>query len=63
MQQIHIIGLSPRTGTTLLMELIVSCFEMDGWADHELNYFLAPEPPVERYCSKATGDLEFARSA
>lgn len=45
------------------MELIVSCFEMDGWADHELNYFLAPDPAVDRYCSKATGDLVFARSA
>ena len=57
MQHVHIVSLSPRSGTTLLAELLVSCFEFDGHADHEMNLVYAPRPPVERFCSKFPSDI------
>ena len=52
MNHVHIVGLAPRSGTTLLMELMVSCFDFDGYADHELGLIYQPAEKVESYCSK-----------
>ncbi|MEP6355089.1 MAG: hypothetical protein ABJ081_00205 [Hyphomicrobiales bacterium] len=57
MEHVHIVGISPRTGTTLLAELMTCCFEFDGWAAHELNIYYSPKPKVARYCSKNPRDL------
>jgi len=37
------------------MELMVHGFVFDGYADHELELAYAPDPPVERFCSKSPG--------
>ena len=65
MKHIHIASISPRAGTTLLMELMVSCFEFDGYADHELELLFHPTEKVDRFCSKNPGykDLQLAPSA
>ena len=60
MKQVHIVSPSPRTGTTLLMELMVHGFVFDGHADHELEVVYAPDPPVDRFCSKNPANLKFA---
>lgn len=36
---IHIVGCSPRSGTTLLQELMVTCFEIDHFCEHERSLF------------------------
>ncbi len=65
MDHVHIVALAPRTGTTLLMELMVSCFDFDGYADHELGLRYQPAEKVERYCSKnpSVRDVKLALSA
>ncbi|QXP87012.1 sulfotransferase [Methylococcus capsulatus] len=37
--RIHIVGCSPRSGTTLLNELMVTCFEIGGFAEHEQSIY------------------------
>lgn len=39
-QRIHIVGCSPRSGTTLLHEIMITCFEIDGHCEHEQSIFL-----------------------
>lgn len=51
MKRLHIVG-CPRSGTTLLMELVSTCFESDGYCEHEQSLF---EPVPER------GDLYFTK--
>ena len=65
MQHVHITGVSPRTGTTLMMELMVSCFEFDDCPIHEQSLLLAPNTGIDRFCSKNPGpdDLRFALAA
>ena len=36
--QIHIVACSPRTGTTLLHETMVTCFKVDKHYDHEIRF-------------------------
>ena len=35
MKRIHIIGSSPRSGTTLLAEVMKTCFKIDNYCEHE----------------------------
>lgn len=35
MKRIHIVGVSPRTGTTLMLEVMKVCFQIDCYSDHE----------------------------
>lgn len=63
MQRVHIVGISPRSGTTLLAELMVSCFEFDGWAEHEMGIHSAPSVPVARFCSKQPAEVDEALRA
>jgi hypothetical protein len=35
--RIHIVGVSPRTGTTLLAECMVACLKIDGYEPHEAS--------------------------
>jgi len=37
-KQIHIVACSPRTGTTLLHEVMISCFKVDKHYDHEIRF-------------------------
>ncbi|UBM62463.1 sulfotransferase [Candidatus Sulfidibacterium hydrothermale] len=39
MKRIHIIGSGPRTGTTLLAEAMVACYEIDNYVEHEARIF------------------------
>jgi hypothetical protein len=37
MERIHIVGVGPRTGTTLMAECMVACFDIDAFAAHEAS--------------------------
>lgn len=56
-QRVHIVGISPRAGTTLLAELMVSCFKIEGFSEHETSIFEMPDRPYQVYCSKKPADL------
>lgn len=57
MKRVHIVGLSPRSGTTLMMELMAHCFDFHAYADHEMGIFQVPHVPVDTFCSKSPGEL------
>lgn len=39
-RHLHIVACSPRTGTTLLHEVMVTCFKVDKHYDHEIRFNL-----------------------
>lgn len=57
MNRVHIVGLSPRTGTTLMMELMAHCFNFEAYANHEMSIFRVPDKPVSTFCSKSPKDI------
>jgi len=61
-RRIHVVGSGPRTGTTLLTELLACCFELDGACEHELSIFRKPEDEFETFLSKDPGDVLVAAS-
>lgn len=38
-KRIHVTGLGPRTGTTLMAESMIACFAIDAFDDHEAQVF------------------------
>lgn len=60
MKRLHIVG-CPRSGTTLLMELVSTCFANSGFCEHELSIF-APVPVSQGpYFSKQPNDIKQLR--
>ena len=58
MKRLHIVG-CPRSGTTLLMELVTTCFESSGFCDHETSIFEPPDiTEGELYISKQPNDIK-----
>ena len=57
LKHIHIIGSSPRSGTTLLAEAMATCFDIDAHCPHEES--IATPPPIRSgtYLSKQPGEL------
>ena len=51
-KRIHIVGVSPRTGTTLMAELMINGFRIDGYAEHELSIFKRPKGQFNIFLSK-----------
>lgn len=57
MKRIHIVGVSPRTGTTLLAEAIKNCFNIEYATKHEDElYTRAPKNP-DVFLSKCPKDI------
>lgn len=65
MKHVHVTGISPRSGTTLMVELLTHCFAFDDYPDHEQSLLVHPVRDVETFCSKNPGrdDLRFAPMA
>ena len=57
MQRIHIVGSGPRTGTTLMAELMIACFEIDAHTQHETRIFCLPPSDANIYLTKAPQDI------
>ncbi len=60
MHRIHIVGASPRSGTTLLAEAMIACFDIDLFCDHEARIFSPPPTPGNVYLTKAPRDILLA---
>jgi hypothetical protein len=52
---VHVVG-APRSGTTLMLELVRTCFAVDGSADEERSIFLPP-PSGRTVCTKNPADV------
>jgi len=63
MHRIHIVGASPRSGTTLIAEAMVACFDIDLYCDHEARIFSPPPGPGEIFLTKAPRDILLAEAA
>ncbi len=58
MKRVHIVG-CPRSGTTLMFELIATCFANDGYCEHEKSIFEDPEGAPELFFSKQPSDIKY----
>lgn len=57
-QHIHIVGCVPRSGTTLMTELMTTCFEIDGYTEHEHSIFKEFTQACEILCTKKPNDIK-----
>ena len=56
-KRLHIVG-CPRSGTTLLMELVSTCFASSGYCAHEKNIFEPLDVTGDIYFSKQPNDIK-----
>jgi hypothetical protein len=59
-KRLHIVG-CPRSGTTLLMELVATCFDSGGYCEHELSIFEPVEAGGDIYFTKQPNDIKQLR--
>jgi hypothetical protein len=57
MYRIHIVGCSPRSGTTLLAEMMTACFEIDLHVEHEAHVYAWPPARGDVFLTKHPGDI------
>ena len=57
MKRIHIVGCGPRSGTTLLTELMSLCFEIDLFTEHEDSIYNFPPRKCDIYLTKNPSDI------
>ena len=57
-KRLHIVG-CPRSGTTLMMELMAVCFENDAFCDHETSIFNSAPTGAMLYFSKKPTDIRY----
>ncbi len=60
MNQIHIVGVSPRSGTTLLAEAMKTCFAVDYCTPHEDRLFTRPPFKTDIFITKRPRDIMIA---
>ena len=60
MKRLHIVG-CPRSGTTLMKELVCTCFVNDGCCEHEMSIFQQPKIDGDLYISKQPNDIRQLR--
>jgi len=56
-KHIHIVGCLPRSGTTLMTELLINCFNIDGFTEHECSIFREYTQPYRILCTKNPNDI------
>jgi len=61
-RQIHITGCSPRSGTTLMAELMVNGFVVDQFAEHEVSCFARPRAATGIVVTKNPVDIVAIRT-
>lgn len=57
-KHIHIVGCLPRSGTTLMTELMITCFDIDGYTDHEYSIFKEYPFKYQVLCTKKPNDIK-----
>ena len=57
MKRIHIVGSGPRTGTTLIAEMMIACFEIDLHTEHEDSIYTWPPCRGNIFLTKKPRDI------
>lgn len=57
MRRIHVVGCSERSGTTLVAEMMVACFELDLHQEHETRIYTWPSGRARVYLTKRPRDI------
>ena len=57
MQRIHIVGCGPRSGTTLMAEMMIACFEIDLHTQHEDSIYARPTCKANIFLTKLPRDI------
>ena len=55
-KHLHIVGCSPRSGTTLLHEVMLTCFAFDKHYEHETRFHRTRAEPGQRLLAKCPKD-------
>ncbi len=58
-RHIHIVACSPRSGTTLLHEAMVTCFKFDKYYDHEIRFNLVAADDGQSLITKRPKDVMY----
>ncbi|MDJ0814282.1 MAG: sulfotransferase [Woeseiaceae bacterium] len=58
-RHLHIVACSPRTGTTLLHEVMVTCLKVDKHYDHEIRFHLVTGKDGETVITKRPKDTMY----
>ena len=58
-RHLHIVACSPRTGTTLLHEVMVTCFKIDKHYDHEIRFHLVTGEDGQTVLTKRPKDTMY----
>jgi hypothetical protein len=58
-RHLHIVACSPRTGTTLLHEAMVTCFRVDRHYDHEIRFHLVTGEEGQTVITKRPKDTMY----
>jgi len=61
-KHLHIVACSPRSGTTLLHEAMVTCFKIDRHYDHEIRFHLVKAKDGEIVVTKRPKDTMYMPS-
>lgn len=62
-KHIHIVGCSPRSGTTLMQEMMVACYRIDHHCEHERSLFKEEIRPEGVICTKHPHEAPYAGGA
>ena len=57
MKRIHIVGCGPRTGTTLLTEMMISSYKIDVFTEHEDRIAKPPKKSGKVFLTKSPKDI------
>jgi len=57
MKRIHIVGCGPRSGTTLMAEIMAACFEIDLFMESERHITTLPDRPADIFLTKIPIDI------
>lgn len=63
MKRIHIVGCGPRSGTTLMAEMMIACFDIGLHTDHEDSIYRLPSRDTEVFLTKKPGDVAVVEPA
>ena len=57
MKRIHVVGSAPRSGTTLMTEMMIACFNIDLHTDHEDSIYRLPSRDADIFLTKKPRDI------
>jgi len=63
MKRIHVVGCSPRSGTTLVTQAMIACFEIDLFTPHEDRVYRWPDRKADVFLTKRPYDVMVVESA